>query len=328
MVARVSKLPPGRRRPDAFSLSGKIIGWLVENGAVMTLCNLRSLLPHPEPIADGKSKGTQKETFLDGLKTLSKNIAISVCSNLIAEEGAVFLHHLASTRLYSQVPYFTKQNRSANPLRLGAAVDWFRGNAILQLVGGGIFLGFIESLLPSGLAEEANDTPFSVTQFLKNFGVFRIIVDIVFYCGHRTLHEVPWLYEHVHKRHHEHFTTNLRTNYHFTAPDLFIESALPIFAGVAFLRKALGVKLSRYEVHLYMTYVAWHESGTHLGKPLPVVSSYPPLSILYNAFTDFDRDSVEFHEVHHNRRHTNYGITQWIDKLMGSHILKSTVVRK
>ena len=66
MVARVSKLPPGRRRPDAFSLSGKIIGWLVENGAVMTLCNLRSLLPHPEPIADGKSKGTQKETFLDG----------------------------------------------------------------------------------------------------------------------------------------------------------------------------------------------------------------------------------------------------------------------
>lgn len=62
-----------------------------------------------------------------------------------------------------------------------------------------------------------------------------------------------------------------------------------------------------------------------MGKPLPVISMYPPLSIFYTAFTDVEKHAVEFHEVHHNRRSANYGITQWIDALRGSRILKSDV---
>ena len=76
-------------------------------------------------------------------------------------------------------------------------------------------------------------------------------------------------------------------------------------------------------LNLSLSYIAWHESGTHLGKPLPVISMYPPLSILYNAFTNSEgRTAIEFHEVHHNRRQCNYGITQWIDMIMGSRMLK------
>jgi sterol desaturase/sphingolipid hydroxylase (fatty acid hydroxylase superfamily) len=137
------------------------------------------------------------------------------------------------------------------------------------------------------------------------------------------MHVNPWLYKNIHKRHHEHFTTNLRTNYHFTALDLFIESALPIFTALATMRTGLGIKMSRYEVHLMMTYIAWHEAGTHLGKPLPVISMYPPFSFLYNILQG-PSTAIEFHEVHHNKRHCNYGITQWIDRMMGSHLLKQT----
>ena len=176
----------------------------------------------------------------------------------------------------TQVPYFTKQRRSASPLSLDALSDWSRGNGILQLVGGGLFLGIIESFLPRQVTEELDTTPWRPLAFLRNFAVFRVIVDLVFYLGHRALHTNPWLYKNVHRRHHEHYKTNLRTNYHFTAPDLFIESAMPIIAAVCFLRSFLGVKMGRYEIHMMMTFVAWHESGTHLGKPLPVISVFPP----------------------------------------------------
>ena len=132
-------------------------------------------------------------------------------------------------------------------------------------------LGIIESCMPRAAAEEITSTPFSVLGFLRNFAIFRVFVDIAFYCGHRALHENKWLYQNVrgynsqftcvgigylaisfsfcfvqvHKRHHEHFTTNLRTNYHFTAPDLFVESAFPIFMGISMLRGVFGILLSR-----------------------------------------------------------------------------------
>lgn len=321
-IARALSMPRGKRRPAATSLYCRVVGWMVENGAVITLCNLRSLLPHPEPVPDEKVKVSMRVAFLRTLKILISNVLISIVSNMIAEEGAVFLHHLASTRLYGKFPYFVEQRRSANPATLFAFKDWTRGNAILQIVGGGVLLGFIECLLPQSVAEEISETPFSFLKFLRNFAIFRIIADVTFYSAHRALHQVPWLYRNIHKRHHEHYTTNLTTNFHFTAADLFLESAMPLIVGIGFLRGLLGIKLGRYEIHLILTYVAWHETGTHLGKPLPTISTYPPLSILYTAFTNWERDAIEFHEVHHNRRHCNYGITQWIDYLMGSRQLK------
>ena len=121
--------------------------------------------------------------------------------------------------------------------------------------------GMIESFLPRAAADEVTNTPFTVGGFLRNFAIFRVVVDIVFYCGHRAMHVYPWLYRNVHKRHHEHYTTNLRTNYHFTAPDLFVESALPIFAGIGVLRGVLGIALSRFEIHLMMTCVGQWRGG-------------------------------------------------------------------
>ena len=141
-------------------------------------------------------------------------------------------------------------------MHLSAYLDWLRGNAILQLVGGGFFLGVIESFMPKAAEKELEETEFSFPRFLRNFAVFRIVVDIVFYTGHRMLHVNKWMYENIHKRHHLDYTTNLRTNFKFHVVDLFIESALPVFVGMGFLRSC-GIKLSRFEMHLMLTYVAW-----------------------------------------------------------------------
>ena len=67
-----------------------------------------------------------------------------------------------------------------------------------------------------------------------------------------------------------------------------------------------------------MTYTAWSESCTHLGKALPVVSMFPPLSILYNGYFNLDKNIIAAHEVHHNRRNCNYGIMPWIDVVFGT----------
>ena len=117
-------------------------------------------------------------------------------------------------------------------------------------------------------------------------------------------------------KHHKHFTTSLATNFKFTIPDIIIESTLPIFVGLLFLRNILKIKLSRKEVNLLMIYIAWHETGTHMGKPLQTISIYPPLSFLYREFFKIDINPVKFHEIHHRRRDCNYGITSWIDYLL------------
>eukprot|EP00656_Telonema_subtile_P001443 TRINITY_DN10648_c0_g2_i1.p1 TRINITY_DN10648_c0_g2~~TRINITY_DN10648_c0_g2_i1.p1 ORF type:complete len:457 (-),score=115.83 TRINITY_DN10648_c0_g2_i1:290-1660(-) len=321
---RALGLPAGKRRPDVSSWRCRLIGWLVENGAVLTLCNLRSLLPLPKPIPAEVPEGcTLQRATAQGMLCIWRNMLISIGSNLIAEQGSVLLLHLTSTRLYPQVNPFLEMYSDVTPYTARALLDWLRGNGILQIVGGGIALGSIESFLPVPAGSELDVTEFGIKNFLGHFGVFRILVDIVFYANHRMLHWSPWLYKNVHKRHHEHFTTNLSTVFHFNPLDLFLESAMPIFSALAFMRSGLGIKMSRYEVHLMMTYVAWHEAGTHLGKPLPVISAYPPLSFVYGLFTGNKSTAIEFHEVHHNKRHCNYGITQWIDRLMLSHVLKA-----
>merc|ERR1711998_336119 len=200
LVAKLFRFPKGRRRPDVSSWTCRIIGWLVENGAVLTLCNLRSLLPHPQPISTEPTEGGIQAATAHGLLCIARNIGISVASNLIAEQGSVLLLHLTSTKLYPQVQPFQQTYKDVTPYRLNGLLDWLRGNAILQLAGGGLALGMIESFMPKQFADELSDTEFSFCKFLGHFGLFRLMNDCVFYIGHRAMHVNPWLYKMIHKR--------------------------------------------------------------------------------------------------------------------------------
>ena len=67
-----------------------------------------------------------------------------------------------------------------------------------------------------------------------------------------------------------------------------------------------------------------YEIGSHSGKNVPTVTYFPPLTPLYHhLFGNIDARNVEFHERHHNKLHQNYGITQWVDLVVGTHKLQS-----
>ena len=296
----------------------KVFGWFLENSCVWTIAGLRTLIPEPITLEEAEEKAGRPLTTAEKVKRILTNIVLSYMSSVSAEIGAVYALRLVDWAFFSHVPHFTAQRRSDSPFTWNAFRDWLLGTAWLEYFGGGIALGILESFWPKWLALEFKHTPFRPLGFLRNFAIFRLVVDITFYFGHRFLHVHPRIYDLIHRRHHEHYTTNLRTNWHFSSPDLFIESALPIGMGFATLR-ALGIKMGRFELHLMQQYIAWHESGTHLGKPLQIISQFAPGSILYHGFFPWlDTRAIEFHETHHNRRDCNYGITAWIDQLAGS----------
>eukprot|EP01065_Artemidia_motanka_P044830 TRINITY_DN643_c4_g1_i1.p1 TRINITY_DN643_c4_g1~~TRINITY_DN643_c4_g1_i1.p1 ORF type:complete len:367 (+),score=120.23 TRINITY_DN643_c4_g1_i1:141-1241(+) len=307
-----------KRARDVMRNGGKLqdtrlVGSLIENACCVGLCCFREA-------AVPKTERVKKEYPLGKkLKVMLYNLVVSILGGIVVEEGAVLLLHLASTVLYKHVPYFRTPSRNTNPFTMVGFKSWLKGNARGQLLGNA-FQVVVESQLSDKSWEEMENTKFDFKMFLQHVVQYRILLDMAFYVSHRTMHLSPWIYQHVHKRHHTHFSTNLPTNYRFTMLDVLFESAVPI--GVAMLTlSGIGHKFSRFETNLLVCYTAWHESGTHTGKPVPLISMFPPFSALYNAVYDVDGRAIEFHETHHNRIRCNYGITPWIDYLCGTMVM-------
>merc|ERR1719469_834961 len=244
---------------------------------------------------------------------------------MVVEYGTVVLQHFLSTKLWGHVPYFRKLVRNPSPLTLRSIFEWTKGNMVAQ-VGGNTFQVLVESWLHDHEIEEMEVTPNShLGTFLKNFMVLRLVNDVFFYLGHRWMHVFPTVYKWVHKRHHTHMTTNLPTNFMFTPIDVLVEAAIPIGMGLTVLGKVLGVKMGRFENNIMTAYMSWYDAGTHVGKHVPLISFFPPLSIIYNRFHDVDGSAVHFHELHHNKIRCNYGITSWLDTIGGTAVWDRSV---
>ena len=172
--------------------------------------------------------------------------------------------------------------------------------------------------------------PFHGRQLLARLAVVRVAVDVTFYVFHLALHTKVF-FGPLHRRHHEHRSPHVWTNYHFTAVDLFLEGFAPFSVGLAAL-ELLGLRCSRLEYLLLLSHIMWYEIGSHAGKPVPVVSYFPPLSLAYNVFwrvvwrsASPDADNVWFHHCHHVFYTGNYGITPWMDNMLGT--IKMPAVR-
>jgi sterol desaturase/sphingolipid hydroxylase (fatty acid hydroxylase superfamily) len=172
---------------------------------------------------------------------------------------------------------------------------------------------------------------------LLPLAVMRLVVDVCFYALHRTIH-LRALYGPIHRRHHEHQSPHVWTNYHFTPADLFTEGFAPFGVGLAALEglvalfgpvAAVWLRPSRLVLLLLLSHIMWYEICSHAGKPVPTASVYPPLSLAYNGAARLarwpradgrspDADNVWFHHCHHVYYNCNYGITPWIDALIGA----------
>ena len=121
---------------------------------------------------------------------------------------------------------------------------------------------------------------------------------------------------------HTHYTTALPTNFHFTATDLLLEAFVPLFIGMRFVDGVLGMPSSMLEVYLFTGYIQWFEIASHSGKEVPTVSYFPPLAPIYAHEAalgpECDARNVAFHDQHHGLVRCNYGITQWMDMLLGT----------
>merc|ERR1719181_1116558 len=125
--------------------------------------------------------------------------------------------------------------------------------------------------------------------------------EFVFYYGHRWLHENKWerfRYNKIHKIHHE-FTSPIGLTASYCHPvEMLISNVLPLTGGMLFCNS-----------HLFtgMSWAAFAVLGTqthHCGYRWPWTPA-------------FDHQP-DFHDYHHKKFNTNYGLTGWCDAIHGT----------
>ena len=216
---------------------------------------------------------------------------------------------------YSHIPYFKGSEPKIRPFgELFTEFMYVIGISSTQLVW------VRRKLLPkrkSGWSLRKDLRNIGFLSFSAKLAIVRTVVDSLFFAGHWVIHR-PFLYNWVHKLHHEDVWVNPTSNQHFSIIDFFVEALIPAFLSITTL-VALKIKTSLLEQSLLLGYVGYLESQSHAGKPSSVSTLIAPIAPLYHYILgDIDRRNVEFHQVHHERRKCNYSITQWCDNLFGT----------
>jgi sterol desaturase/sphingolipid hydroxylase (fatty acid hydroxylase superfamily) len=270
--------------------------WVVENTALWSLalakCCVQSLLP---------------TVYGFGL------------SNVLLVEGVVVLQLLLNRTLYRAVPVLHAKDPGH---------EWDGRNLLRSTLPVHVF----SELLVGSLCRHAVRCDFRVSYHLPSFDefctrlvCFRLLCDVVFYSTHRLQHAIPTFYRWSHARHHRHRLTSLLTNFQFTALDLFLEGSLPGVVATTLLARVWGQ--STLELAYCLVAIQWHQIGSHNSKDLDCITAAPPLAPLYNhpwvkAATRpaalQEHRHVPFHAAHHQRVRCNYGITCWLDFLLGT----------
>lgn len=134
-----------------------------------------------------------------------------------------------------------------------------------------------------------------------------LIGDTVFYWGHRYLHENKWLYNTVHKKHHEFkYVVGVATEYSHPVEDLFVNTASGI-AGPLLLGSPVWVLAGHLGILLAQSIDA--HGGLDLRFPLSCWNMLP-----YS-------DCAVAHDFHHSNNVGNYGgfFSFW-DHAMGTDV--------
>lgn len=242
---------------------------------------------------------------------------------LITVDGVIFLQKFYAEVLYADIPWFSAEKRKSYVYSSSALAEWFVVHIPGRLVATGLFTWHIFNVEETVYQQVVN-RPFHPFLLLPKLLFIRIVADLVFYFIHYALHNRR-LFALIHKTHHEHVYTKLETNYHFSVADLLLEGFFPFFVALQLFTLITNyvdipsLYLSRFDLQLAVIYTQWLEIGSHNGKPVPTVTAFPPLSILYQLFwPEYDVRNALFHESHHNLVTCNYGINPWTDRLFGT----------
>jgi sterol desaturase/sphingolipid hydroxylase (fatty acid hydroxylase superfamily) len=231
--------------------------------------------------------------------------------------SSLIIEKIVASTIYSHVPYFSARKPAQDLWTI--MIDYLRCNLPVEIVNSLLQL-FVLYRLPDAKVNTLIVNPESLQLFptIAKFMFCRMVVDITFGAAHRFMHENQWVYDNVHRLHHEHTAPRTQTNLHFTWLDQFIEAVLPIYVSFSAL-SALRMPPSRYEQTILAMPLLYYESCSHSGKEIPIVTWVPFLSPLVDWFTGCDQRLIEYHTRHHQLYRCNYSISPWWDKMNGTY---------
>ena len=294
------------QRPE--SKESNALAWLLENGIVLCMSFLKSYadfatMTHP-------SVARPIRPVMIGM------------SNLALIEGIILCQHILIRTVYRDTQSHSKG--PSRPVHVPSCMLTVHMpvNLISMTVACMLFgLDGMDSV-SDPLGEAATWTAW---QWLVNFAAYRAVYDVAFYAFHMAMHRIPSMYTRVHSTHHAHRSTDLTTNYQFTAVDLFVEAMLTNFVAQMALM-SMNDTVPYLAMVVFGTYVQWYQIGSHAPQRIPAVTAFPPLSPIYNHPLAKrmrpkelrSHDAVRFHAEHHRKVKGNYGITPWMDWLCGT----------
>jgi sterol desaturase/sphingolipid hydroxylase (fatty acid hydroxylase superfamily) len=147
--------------------------------------------------------------------------------------------------------------------------------------------------------------------------LFELFFDFFHYWTHRTIHEIPLLYKHIHKVHHKHNYPNVFTAYYQHPLDLIITNLIPTLLSFWIMKKYI-YPISYLQWTWINTYKTYIEICGHSGKDIPKTSGFAQCMWLPKllGIELYTKD----HDRHHSRNNCNYSkrFKIW-DKIFGTY---------
>ena len=279
---------------------GTLVAWIVENGSIALLAVLKCAVMEASPTWWGF-----------GL------------SNVIIVEGAILAQSLINRTVYRSTP---PMHETAH----GVSDMWRNIVQSTLPVHVASTLAVACTSMPADYRLADDVATFDGASYIAMLVVFRLVSDVVFYVAHRWQHTHSRVYLALHARHHRHRLTSLRTNFQFTAIDLFLEGSLPYIVATAVVATVWQPsEVTPLKATLCLACMQWYQIGSHNAKDVPCVTALPPLAPLYNhrwakawrpTATLRNHRHIPFHATHHRKVLGNYGISPWMDVLCGTQV--------
>ena len=151
--------------------------------------------------------------------------------------------------------------------------------------------------------------PINFSTFSIGFIIILVVDDVYFYCIHRIMHSVPYIYKKIHSVHHRAIPP-IPIDYLYAHPIEAVAASLGLVVGLLFVIPIQG-EISIYVFAAFTTYRTLHELALHSG-----------MEVVPNKWVGF-LGSSKHHYLHHKYLKGNYasGLT-YLDKLFNTEIKK------
>lgn len=145
---------------------------------------------------------------------------------------------------------------------------------------------------------------------------FEVVFDLFHYWLHRLLHENPFLYRHIHKKHHKYAHPIAILTYYQEPVDLLLSNSIPTV-----LTLMLSPSMSLFEFNVILVCKTYVEISGHAGRRLYPSHSFGQFVWLPRLFGI--QLYSEDHDKHHSINNCNYGkrFSLW-DRAFGTYVDK------